>query len=284
MVGEGYYLALLNLCRDASVRTTRATVDCSFTLGSGAVVAYSRSKLGNLLQLRRIGLWNALRLDSALRSSYDGSWGAFLSSRHLDDRNPAVSMLNAQLSWVLSASRTAVEGTPSKSILDYARRLALSLKTCLVGSRNFVSESRRPSEPWNGPWPLAAISGWAGPSSSRAIGVLTASRTMPWSRDAASAARRAGLVHGGPRCFRPLRDGDAIPHNTSRRVADAIKSQGLAVLSVTCASDDAASLTVWLNAFYPELKFDGDIFETWAPRTPPSHVIREVVCRGRPDR
>ena len=35
MVGEGYYLSLLNLCRDASVRTTRATVDCSFTLGSG---------------------------------------------------------------------------------------------------------------------------------------------------------------------------------------------------------------------------------------------------------
>ena len=51
MVGEGYYLSLLNLCRDAAVSTTRATVDCSFTLGSGAVVAYSRSKLGNLLQL-----------------------------------------------------------------------------------------------------------------------------------------------------------------------------------------------------------------------------------------
>ena len=33
MVGEGYYLALLNLCRDASVRTTRATVDCPSRLG-----------------------------------------------------------------------------------------------------------------------------------------------------------------------------------------------------------------------------------------------------------
>ena len=36
-------------------------------------------------------------------------------------------------------------------------------------------------------------------------------------------------------------------------------------------------MTVWLNAFYPELKFEGDVFETWAPRTPPSHVIREVA-------
>ena len=49
-------------------------------------------------------------------------------------------------------------------------------------------------------------------------------------------------------------------------------------LNVTCASDrDAASLTVWLNAFYPELRFEGDVFETWAPRTPPSDVVREVV-------
>ena len=36
-------------------------------------------------------------------------------------------------------------------------------------------------------------------------------------------------------------------------------------------------MTVWLNAFYPELTFDGDVFETWAPRTPPSDVIREVA-------
>ena len=139
MVGEVYYLSLLNLCRDASVCTTRATVDCSFTLGSGDVVAYSRSKLGNLLQLRRIGLWNALRLDRALKASYDGNWGSFLSRHRLDETNAAVSMLNAQLSWVLSASRTAVEGTPAASILGYARGLTLSLKTCLVGSRNFVS-------------------------------------------------------------------------------------------------------------------------------------------------
>ena len=89
-------------------------------------------------------------------------------------------MLNAQLSWVLPASRTAVEGTPSKSILDYARGLALSLKTCLVGSRNFVSRITPSIGALNGPWPLAAISGWAGRSSSRAIGVSTASRTIQY--------------------------------------------------------------------------------------------------------
>ena len=279
MVGEGYYLSLLNLCRDASVCTTRATVDCSFTLGSGDVVAYSRSKLGNLLQLRRIGLWNALRLDSALRSSYDGSWGSFLSRHRLDETNAAVSMLNAQLSWVLSASRTAVEGTPSKSILEYARGLALSLKTCLVGSRNFVSRIT----PSIGALERALAFG-CDIRLGRAV-VVEGERCID------GVAYDAVIVATPPGCTRAVlassMDDLAVFDHFATETRSLIIHRDASLmplrredwrsLNVTCASDnDAASLTVWLNAFYPELKFDGDIFETWAPRTPPSHVIREV--------
>jgi len=279
MVGEGYYLSLLNLCRDASVCTTRATVDCSFTLGSGAVVAYSRSKLGNLLQLRRIGLWNALRLDSALRSSYDGSWGAFLSRHRLDDRNPAVAILNAQLSWVLSASNRAVEGTPAGSILDYARGLALSLKTCLVGSRNFVSRVT----PSIGALERALAFG-CDVRLGRAV-------TVEGDRCIDGVQYDAVIVATPPSCTRAV-----LPSMNDLAVFDSFETETRSLiihrdaslmpskredwrsLNVTCASDnEAASLTVWLNAFYPELRFEGDIFETWAPRTPPSDVIREVA-------
>ena len=56
-------------------------------------------------------------------------------------------------------------------------------------------------------------------------------------------------------------------------------------LNVTCASDrDAASLTVWLNAFYPELKFDGDIFETRAAHAAVSCYSGGGPAAGRPDR
>jgi predicted NAD/FAD-binding protein len=279
MVGEGYYLSLLNLCRDASVCTTRATVDCSFTLGSGAVVAYSRSKLGNLLQLRRIGLWNALRLDRALKASYDGSWGAFLSRHRLDHTNPAAAILNAQLSWVLSASSTAVAGTPAGSILDYARGLALSLKTCLVGSRNFVSRVT----PSIGALERALAFG-CDIRLGRAV-IVEGDRCID------GVAYDSIIVATPPSCTRAvlpsLIDGEVFDQFATEtrsliihRDASLMPSdrRDWRSLNVTCAADgEAASLTVWLNAFYPELEFEGDIFETWAPRTAPSHVIREVA-------
>jgi predicted NAD/FAD-binding protein len=188
-------------------------------------------------------------------------------------------MLNAQLSWVLSASRTAVEGTPAASILGYARGLTLSLKTCLVGSRNFVSRIT----PSIGALERALAFG-CDIRLGRAV-VVEGDRCID------GVAYDAVIVATPPGCTRAV-----LPAMEDLAVFDqfATETRSLIIhrdaslmpsnrgdwrsLNVTCASDrDAASLTVWLNAFYPELKFDGDIFETWAPRTPPSHVIREVA-------
>ena len=51
-------------------------------------------------------------------------------------------------------------------------------------------------------------------------------------------------------------------------------------LNVTGGDGDggAAMLTVWLNRYYPEHAFDGDVFQTWNP-----HVEPEADRRLSPD-
>ena len=174
-----------------------------------------------------------------------------------------------------------------RQILGYARGLALSLKTCLVGSRNFVSRVT----PSIGALERALAFG-CDVRLGRAA-VVEGDRTID------GVAYDAVIIATPPGCTRAV-----LPAMNDRARCAALrldvfnefatetrsliihrdaslmpsKREDWRSLNVTCASDnEAASLTVWLNAFYPELKFDGDVFETWAPRTPPSHVIREVA-------
>lgn len=278
MLGEGYYTSLLRLCRDARVATTRARVDCSFTTGED-VIAYSKSRLGNLGQLRRVGLMNALRLDRALRCTSKGSWGSFLNSHDLKDANPAVALLNAQLSWVLSASYEAVRHTPAAAILEYVRGLSLSLKTCVAGGRNHVvriTPSIRALE--------RALSFGCDVRLNRAVCVEK-------ERVIDGVQYDAVVVATSPGCTRSV-----LPGRADLAVFDEFKSETRSLvlhrdaslmpshkrdwraLNVMCASpNEAASLTVWLNAFYPEMQFEGDVFETWAPRKAPLHVVAEVA-------
>ena len=163
----------------------------------------------------------------------------------------------------------------------------MSLKTCLVGSRNFVSRVT----PSIGALERALAFG-CDVRLGRAA-VVEGDRTID------GVAYDAVIIATPPGCTRAV-----LPAMNDRARCAALrldvfnefatetrsliihrdaslmpsKREDWRSLNVTCASDnEAASLTVWLNAFYPELKFDGDVFETWAPRTPPSHVIREVA-------
>jgi len=278
MLGEGYYASLLKLCRDARVATTRARVDCSFTNGEDAI-AYSKSRLGNLGQLRRVGLRNALRLDRALRCTSKGSWGAFLKSHDLHDASPAVALLNAQLSWVLSASYEAVRATPAAAILEYVRGLSLSLKTCVAGGRNHVVRIT-PS--------IRALER----SLSFGINVRLNWAVCVQSERFIDGVQYDAVIVATP----PGRTRSVLPGREDLSMFDAFRTETRSLvlhrdarlmpphkrdwraLNVTCASQhEASSLTVWLNAFYPELDFKGDVFETWAPQTAPASVIAEVA-------
>ena len=154
----------------------------------------------------------------------------------------------------------------------------MSLKTCLVGSRNFVSRIT----PSIGALERALAFG-CDIRLGRAV-VVEGDRCID------GVAYDAVIVATPPGCTRAVlassMDDLAVFDHFATETRSLIihrdaslmpsKREDWRSLNVTCASD-CASLTVWLNAFYPELKFEGDIFETWAPRTPPSHVIREVA-------
>ena len=152
------------------------------------------------------------------------------------------------------------------------------MKTCLVGSRNFVSRIT----PSIGALERALAFG-CDIRLGRAI-VVEGERCID------GVAYDAVIVATPPGCTRAVlassMDDLAVFDHFATETRSLIihrdaslmpsKREDWRSLNVTCASD-CALLTVWLNAFYPELKFEGDIFETWAPRTPPSHVIREVA-------
>ena len=111
----------------AQVSTVRARVDCSFSnVVDGRVVAYSASRWRNVVELAPF--WrSAVALSRALgaRDAPHGSssWRAWKTAAGLRDGDPAVRALDAQLSWVLSASLDTVDATPAAPILAYARGL-----------------------------------------------------------------------------------------------------------------------------------------------------------------
>lgn len=35
-------------------------------------------------------------------------------------------------------------------------------------------------------------------------------------------------------------------------------------------------LTIWLNSYFPQAKFEGDVFQSWNPHSTPRNVIKEV--------
>ena len=294
MIGQGYYDSLERVCASLGVPTTRATVDCSFAdFGKPAHLRYSASRVANFLELR--GRWApARRLDAALRDARDGdgarSWGAWKADRGLDAAsNACVRALDGQLSWVLSCSKRTLEHFPAGPILAYARGLGLGLAGCLLarGSRDVVRV--RPS--------VAALEAALAHGSELALGADV--RNVGPDRavggrgpfDAVVLAVPPGALAAALDVDAVLPPGDrdlfaGFASETNRIVlhADArlmpTDRRDWRALNVTGGDGDggAAMLTVWLNRYYPEHAFDGDVFQTWNP-----HVEPEADRRLSPD-
>ena len=294
MIGQGYYDSLERVCASLGVPTTRATVDCSFAdFGKPAHLRYSASRVANFLELR--GRWApAVSLDAALRDARDGdgarSWGAWKADRGLDAAsNACVRALDGQLSWVLSCSKRTLEHFPAGPILAYARGLGLGLAGCLLarGSRDVVRV--RPS--------VAALEAALAHGSELALGADV--RNVGPDRavggrgpfDAVVLAVPPGALAAALDVDAVLPPGDrdlfaGFASETNRIVlhADArlmpTDRRDWRALNVTGGDGDggAAMLTVWLNRYYPEHAFDGDVFQTWNP-----HVEPEADRRLSPD-
>lgn len=38
-------------------------------------------------------------------------------------------------------------------------------------------------------------------------------------------------------------------------------------------------LTIWLNSYFPQAEFEGDVFQSWNPHRKPRNVIKEVYMQ-----
>lgn len=269
--------------------TVPARVDCSFADGSRRVLRYSRSRLANALELLTVAA-SAARLDAALRygpddaEAPDDGWGAWKERRGLDSSDPCVRALDAQLSWVLSAANGTVDGTPAAPILRYARGLGLGVASCVLPGRSNdvvrVSPSVRALQ--------EALAFGVDLRFGKRVAGVGRDRVIGGEKfDAVVVAVEPGAV------ARVLADGavddpgvfDAFESETRtlsiHRDASAMPAcrRDWRALNVTAGESaaDASTLTVWLNAYYPEIDFAGDAFETWNPRKPLDHQIKSLA-------
>lgn len=278
------------------------------------VVSYSKSRWINALRLLLTGeLPSALALSKRLAEnqepSHDVSFGEW---RRKQPESTALWALENQLSWVLSCSADRVDETPARPILSYARGLQLSVGACLRTSGPGVLRV----SPTIGALERRLSFG-SRVKTGFAVDRLTTSRIIDGeSFDAVIVAvepqsiRKVLQPSQFPDAVRTLNqfetqtstifihsDSSLMPPNRhdwkTLNVKSFQRERNVALFPFGEEKKEqypgknpspsfvrgACQITVWLNAYYPELSFGSDdVFQTWnSPYVPSSLLARPIV-------
>ena len=304
MIGQGYYNYVQRLAASSGVPTVPARADCSFygDDGKGGVemFKYAKSRVANFFQCLpymlegmklRKAVEDAAHLDESSTLTY-GEWmaqnGYYAAGGSRKGHIMSMWLMTGQMSWVLSCTYEQLKGYPAKIVLDFIRGLQLSIGSMLSFDDNGPKIVRiYPS--------IDALQLAMAYGSELVVGnkisninadrtilgehydkVIVATEAMAVQHVVEDADevfnevvyQPSAIVLHTDKSFMPAKRSDWLPLNVEQQPVGGVED--------LLSTQDMSQLTVWLNEYYPDVRFPEETFQTWNPLRRPKNVTKQV--------